>query len=324
MVEAGVPYIVINYPGGWDTHKDHFADHAPAVPAAGPGPGHAAAGPEGSRPAGQHARLVLRRVRPRRRRSTGSRRGTAAATITATSSPCWSPAAASRAATSSAPPTPRRKRSRTARCIRWTCSGSIYQLAGIDPNAKLPHPMGQDAHVLPVRRGRREVGRAADRDHVAALLCADRALRLSTGCGEGAALVAGVRPFSGAATSTRGGGSESSNAPGGSWPAAPEDGRTPEEQPFAALRPQRNSHALVSDSVLGLLAPAHAAVPRPATAVYRVCLSGGRAAGDQVFSQARRAESGRRQRGAGHRHGRFRQGRRVLSADRSPGDHAAE
>ena len=27
--------------------------------------------------------------------------------------------------------------------------GSIYQLAGIDPNAKLPHPLGLDAHVLP-------------------------------------------------------------------------------------------------------------------------------------------------------------------------------
>ena len=25
LVEAGVPYVVINYPGGWDTHKDHFA-----------------------------------------------------------------------------------------------------------------------------------------------------------------------------------------------------------------------------------------------------------------------------------------------------------
>lgn len=25
MVETGVPYVVINYPGGWDTHKDHFA-----------------------------------------------------------------------------------------------------------------------------------------------------------------------------------------------------------------------------------------------------------------------------------------------------------
>jgi hypothetical protein len=24
LVEAGVPYVVINYPGGWDTHKDHF------------------------------------------------------------------------------------------------------------------------------------------------------------------------------------------------------------------------------------------------------------------------------------------------------------
>jgi uncharacterized protein (DUF1501 family) len=24
LVEAGVPYIVINFPGGWDTHKGHF------------------------------------------------------------------------------------------------------------------------------------------------------------------------------------------------------------------------------------------------------------------------------------------------------------
>ena len=27
--------------------------------------------------------------------------------------------------------------------------GSIYQLAGIDASAKLPHPMGQEAHVVP-------------------------------------------------------------------------------------------------------------------------------------------------------------------------------
>jgi uncharacterized protein (DUF1501 family) len=25
MVEAGVPYVAINYPGGWDTHSNHFA-----------------------------------------------------------------------------------------------------------------------------------------------------------------------------------------------------------------------------------------------------------------------------------------------------------
>ena len=27
--------------------------------------------------------------------------------------------------------------------------GSIYSLAGIDPAARLPHPMGIEAHVLP-------------------------------------------------------------------------------------------------------------------------------------------------------------------------------
>jgi len=27
--------------------------------------------------------------------------------------------------------------------------GSIYQLAGIDPKARLPHPLGLEAHVLP-------------------------------------------------------------------------------------------------------------------------------------------------------------------------------
>jgi hypothetical protein len=27
--------------------------------------------------------------------------------------------------------------------------GSIYQLAGIDAKAKLPHPMGAEAHILP-------------------------------------------------------------------------------------------------------------------------------------------------------------------------------
>jgi len=27
--------------------------------------------------------------------------------------------------------------------------GSMYELLGIDPNAKLPHPLGLDTHVLP-------------------------------------------------------------------------------------------------------------------------------------------------------------------------------
>jgi uncharacterized protein DUF1501 len=32
MVEAGVPYITINYPGGWDTHKNHFQTMRRQVP----------------------------------------------------------------------------------------------------------------------------------------------------------------------------------------------------------------------------------------------------------------------------------------------------
>ncbi len=64
LVESGVPYVCINYPGGWDTHSRNFEAmrrHAAAVRR---GPGHAAAGPGRARPAGQHDRLVLRRVRP--------------------------------------------------------------------------------------------------------------------------------------------------------------------------------------------------------------------------------------------------------------------
>ena len=44
--------------------------------------------------------------------------------------------------------------------------GSIYQLAGIDANARLPHPMGLEAHVLPTAAERREIGRTVDGDHV--------------------------------------------------------------------------------------------------------------------------------------------------------------
>ena len=32
LVQAGVPYVVINYPGGWDTHKNHFQTMRRQVP----------------------------------------------------------------------------------------------------------------------------------------------------------------------------------------------------------------------------------------------------------------------------------------------------
>ena len=38
--------------------------------------------------------------------------------------------------------------------------GSMYELLGIDPNGKLPHPQGQIASVLPSAEGERQEGAA--------------------------------------------------------------------------------------------------------------------------------------------------------------------
>jgi hypothetical protein len=64
MVEAGVPYITINYPGGWDTHSNHFSTMRKQCPQLDQGSGGAAVRSLRPRSAGEHAGLVLRRVRP--------------------------------------------------------------------------------------------------------------------------------------------------------------------------------------------------------------------------------------------------------------------
>ena len=101
LVERGVPYVTINYKG-WDTHKQHFQIMRRKLPEMDQGMATLLAGPLRARAAGQHDRLVERRVRADARRSSGRRPGTAAAATTARSSPPWSPAAGSRAARSSA------------------------------------------------------------------------------------------------------------------------------------------------------------------------------------------------------------------------------
>ena len=97
------------------------------------------------------------------RRSTGSRRGTAAATITARSSPSWSPAADSRAAASSALPTQRAENVKERPVYPVDLLGSIYELAGIDATARLPHPLGLEAHVLPSAADGAKSGRTVRR-----------------------------------------------------------------------------------------------------------------------------------------------------------------
>ena len=86
--------------------------------------------------------------------------------LSARSSPPWSPAAASRAATWSAPPTPRAKRSRTGPSIPCDLIGSMYELLGIDPDGKLPHPMGEVVQATPSPGRGRAGGRPTEGNHV--------------------------------------------------------------------------------------------------------------------------------------------------------------
>ena len=148
LVEAGVPYVVINYPGGWDTHSNHFATMRRQCPQLDQGLATLLADlkDRGLLETTMSGAPASSAAAPR---STGSRPGMAAATITATSSPSWSPAAASRAATWSARRMRRREEVKERPVYPVDLLGSIYQLAGIDANARLPHPMGFEAHVLP-------------------------------------------------------------------------------------------------------------------------------------------------------------------------------
>ncbi len=65
------------------------------------------------------------------------------------SSACWLRAAVSRAATLVGASDAKAEEVKDRPVYPVDLLGSIYQLGGIDAGAKLPHPMGQDAHVLP-------------------------------------------------------------------------------------------------------------------------------------------------------------------------------
>jgi hypothetical protein len=148
MVEAGVPYVVINYPGGWDTHKDHFQRMRRQVP-----------------PLDQGLATLL---------SDLSDRGLLDSTIV------WCCGEFGRGPKVDWQPPWNGGRNHHGKVFSVLVAGggfqgghvvgasdrtaaevadrpvypvdllgSIYALAGIDANAKLPHPMGIDATVLP-------------------------------------------------------------------------------------------------------------------------------------------------------------------------------
>jgi hypothetical protein len=148
LVEAGVPYVVINYPGGWDTHSNHFNTMRRQCPQL-----------------DQGLAALLSDLKDRGLLETTIVwcTGEFGRTPKIDYQPPWNGGRNHHGnvftvlvagggfkgghvvGTSDAKAEDVKDRP----VYPVDLLGSIYQLAGIDANAKLPHPMGIEAHVLP-------------------------------------------------------------------------------------------------------------------------------------------------------------------------------
>jgi uncharacterized protein (DUF1501 family) len=148
LVEAGVPYVVINYPGGWDTHSNHFNTMRRQCPQL-----------------DQGLATLLADLKDRGLLETTVVwcTGEFGRTPKIDYQPPWNGGrnhhgnvftvlvagggfkGGQVVGTSDAKAEDVKDRP----VYPVDLLGSIYQLAGIDVNAKLPHPMGIEAHVLP-------------------------------------------------------------------------------------------------------------------------------------------------------------------------------
>ncbi|HUT93970.1 MAG TPA: DUF1501 domain-containing protein [Thermoguttaceae bacterium] len=148
LVETGVPYITINYPGGWDTHKNHFETMRRQVPQLDQGLamllqdlkdhgllettlvwccGEFGRGPKVDwQPPWNGGRTHYGKVFTVLVAGGGFKGGQVVG---------------------SSDENAEEVKDRPVYPVDLL--GSIYQLAGIDAGAKLPHPLGLEAHVLP-------------------------------------------------------------------------------------------------------------------------------------------------------------------------------
>jgi hypothetical protein len=148
MVEVGVPYIVINYPGGWDTHSNHFATMRRQCPQLDQGLavlladlkdhgllestlvwccGEFGRGPKVDwQPPWNGGRNHYGNVFSVLVAGGGFQGGRVVGTSDA-----------------------KAEEVKDRPVYPVDLLGSIYQLGGIDAGARLPHPMGIEAHVLP-------------------------------------------------------------------------------------------------------------------------------------------------------------------------------
>ncbi len=148
LVEAGVPYVVINYPGGWDTHRNHFQTMRRQAPQLDQGLAALIADlkDRGSLEStlvwccGEFGRTPKVNWQPP---WNGGRNhyGKVLTVLVAGGGFQGGHVVGSSDA--------KAENIKDRPVYPADLLGSIYQLAGIDANARLPHPLGFDAHVLP-------------------------------------------------------------------------------------------------------------------------------------------------------------------------------
>jgi uncharacterized protein (DUF1501 family) len=148
LAEAGVPYIVINYPGGWDTHSNHFATMRRQCPQLDQG--------LAALLQDLHDRGLLERTlvwccgefgrtpkvdwQPPWNGGRNHYGNVFTALVAGGGFKGGHLVGASDAKAEEVKDRP---------VYPVDLLGSIYALGGIDASAKLPHPMGAEAHVLP-------------------------------------------------------------------------------------------------------------------------------------------------------------------------------
>ena len=148
LVEAGVPYVVINYPGGWDTHSNHFATMRRQCPQLDQGLATLLADLKDRGlldttivwVTGEFGRSPKVDYQPP---WNGGRNhyGNVFTVLVAGGGFKGGQVVGSSDA--------KAEEVRDRPVYPVDLLGSIYQLAGIDASAKLPHPMGAEAYVLP-------------------------------------------------------------------------------------------------------------------------------------------------------------------------------
>ena len=148
MVEAGVPYIVINYPGGWDTHSNHFATMRRQCPQLDQGlamllqdlQDHGLLESTIVWCCGEFGRGPKVDWQPPWNGGRNHWGNVFTALVAGGGFKGGHVVGASDAKAEEVKDRP---------VYPSDLLGSIYALSGIDPNARLPHPMGLDAQVLP-------------------------------------------------------------------------------------------------------------------------------------------------------------------------------